>query len=468
MFVYISLKYGNMQHDFFSQKNHFYKFTALILLLVIVQSCKKNSAKPDYPAGTNENINTWILDSLKRYYYWNESLPGRPDITADPKQFLSSVRNTADRFSYIILPSDPSTSTASTRSKYGFDYSTFSEQSGGNIIGVIKQVLSDSPAFRAGLKRGDYIYQINGKQLNSANAAALQQEVISANKVLLGMDAGAVEINAGATFEQPSISKILLTGNVKTGYLYINDFNTGLASSLDHIFSNFKNAGVTELILDLRYNSGGQVAEAAGLCTMIAPGVNYGTPFITYKGNKNGGVKSESLGTAATFDRSLNFNTLLQHNLGLSRIFILGTGTTASAAEVIINNLKPHMQVILVGEKTRGKDEASFTIADARNPKQVEWELHPIVYKLFNAAGNGDYSAGITPDITIDELSSLPLLALGDASDPLIQAAISRITGNSSIASATAKRSLNNLRAGKVLTDTRMLDAANSLVFTHR
>jgi len=457
-----------MQRDFFSLNSHFHKFTALILLLLIVQSCKKNSAKPDYPAGTNENINTWILDSLQRYYYWNESLPGKPDLTPDPKTFLNAVRNTADRFSYVILPSDPSTGTASTRSKYGFDYTTFREESGVNIIGVIKQVLKDSPASRAGLKRGDYIYQINGKQLNSANAAVLQEEVISANKVLLGMDAGSVEINAGATFEQPSISKILQTGSVKTGYLYINDFNTGLASSLSDTFSNFKNAGVAELILDLRYNSGGQVAEAAGLCAMIGPGLTYGTPFITYKGNKNGGVKSESLGTAATFDRSLNFNTLLQSNLGLSRIFILGTGATASAAEVIINNLKPYMQVVLIGEKTRGKDEASFTIVDARIPKQVEWELHPIVYKLFNAAGSGDYSAGITPDITTDELSSLPLLALGDAGDPLIQAAIGRITGNGITASANSKIRTNNLKAGKVLTDTRTLDAANSLVFTHR
>ena len=457
-----------MQRDFFSLNSHFHKFTALILLLLLVQSCKKNSAKPDYPAGTNENINTWILDSLQRYYYWNESLPGKTDLTPDPKTFLNAVRNTADRFSYVILPSDPSTGTASTRSKYGFDYTTFREESGVNIIGVIKQVLKDSPASRAGLKRGDYIYQINGKQLNSANAAVLQEEVISANKVLLGMDAGSVEINAGATFEQPSISKILQTGSVKTGYLYINDFNTGLASSLSDTFSNFKNAGVTELILDLRYNSGGQVAEAAGLCAMIGPGLTYGTPFITYKGNKNGGVKSESLGTAATFDRSLNFNTLLQSNLGLSRIFILGTGATASAAEVIINNLKPYMQVVLIGEKTRGKDEASFTIADARIPKQVEWELHPIVYKLFNAAGSGDYSAGITPDITTDELSSLPLLALGDAGDPLIQAAIGRITGKGITASANSKIRINNLKAGKVLTDTRTLDAANSLVFTHR
>jgi len=457
-----------MQRDFFPLNSHLHKFTALILLLLILQSCKKNIAKPDYPAGTNENINTWILDSLQRYYYWNESLPGKPDLTPDPKSFLNAIRNTADRFSYLILPSDPSTGTVSTRSKYGFDYTTFTEESSGNIIGVIKQVLNDSPASRAGLKRGDYIYQINGKQLNSADAAALQQEVISANKVLLGMDAGPVEINAGATFEQPSISKILQTGNVKTGYLYTNDFNTGLASSLNNTFSNFKNAGVTELILDLRYNSGGQVAEAAGLCTMIAPGITYGTPFITYKGNKNGGAKTESIGTASTFDRSLNFNSLLQRNLDLRRIFILTTGATASAAEIMINNLKPYMQVIVVGEKTRGKDEASFTIADMRNPKQVEWELHPIVYKLFNAAGSGNYSSGIAPDIAVNELSSLPLLALGDTGDPLVQAAINSITGSSNTASVNSKLRTSNLKAGKVLTDTRTLDAANSLVFTHR
>lgn len=458
-----------MQGNFFDLKSHFHQFTAFILLLLLMQSCKKNNSRPEYPAGTNENINTWILDSLQRYYYWNESLPAKPDISVAPKDFLNAVRNEADRFSYILLPSDPSTGTASNRSKYGFDYTAVTLQNSGEVIGIVKLVLSDSPASRAGLRRGDYIRQINGKQLTEANATTLQQEILAAQKVLLGMDNKTVELVAGVTFEQPSFSGTIETGNSKTGYLYINDFNPGLASSLYHIFSGFKAAGIKELILDLRYNSGGQVAEAAALCAMIAPSISYNSPFITYKGNRNGGVRTESIGSAATFDGTVNFNTLLQYNLSLPRIFILGTGATASAAEVMVNNLRPYTQVILTGEKTRGKDEASFKIEDMRVPKQVNWEMHPIIYKLFNASGNGNYSGGLEPDIQVAELSVLPLLPFGDSGDPLISAALSRITGSGATSALSLRKSaLNDLKAGKTLTDSRIIAAEQSFVHTHR
>lgn len=450
----------------------------LILFIFFVQSsCKKdNNSKPDYLSGTNENINTWILDSLKRYYYWSDALPSNPNIKASPKDFFTTVRNTADRFSYIIIPNDPSTN-APNNKNFGFDYITVKEQSTGQVIGIIKLVLNESPASRAGLKRGDYINKINGKPLTEANAQALQQEILSSTHFQLGLaelsnntwvDMRSVDINTGIILDQSAISKVIENDGKRIGYLYFQDFNPGLANSLSSVFKGFKSAGITEFILDLRYNSGGQVAEAASLCAMIAPGITYDKLFITYKGNRNGGVKTESIGSAATFDGTVNFNTLLQNNLSLTRIFILGTGATASASEVIINNLKPYMQVVLIGEKTRGKDEASFRIFDARVPKKVQWEIHPIVYKLFNALGNGGYSSGITPDITINELASLPLLQLGEPADPLIKAAIARITGKA-IASLNNSNPLkiNGLTAGRILTDTRTQTAQNSMVITH-
>lgn len=457
---------------------HFGNGIAIIFLLIILNSCKKDTPKPSYPAGSNQNINTWLLDSLKRYYYWSDALPGNPDITKTPLDFFASVRNASDRFSYILLPNDPSTVAPSNRGQYGFDYATIKKQNTGSVFGIIKFVLSDSPASRSGLNRGDYISKINNKTITEANAVALQQELLSGNKVTLTVaqltgdelkDVRQVELTAGFTFEQPAISKIIENNNKKAAYLYVNDFSPGLAASLINTFAGFKAANVTELILDLRYNPGGQVAEAAGLSAMIAPGVNYNTPFIIYKGNKNGGTRTESLGDAATFDHTSNFNTLLQNNLALQKVFILGTAATASAAEVMINNLKPYLQVILVGEKTRGKDEASFKIYDARIPKQVEWEMHPIVYKLSNASGNGGYSAGISPEIQVNELASLPLVPLGDINDPLVKAAMNRISGQAVKSVAALKQqSGQNMGMVTVLTDTRQLLADQSTILTHR
>ena len=462
--------------NFYKQSR--YVLICLVSILILQSSCKKDNNTPSYPPGSNENINTWMLDSLKRYYYWSDGLPSKPVLNKPPLDFFSAIRNSSDRFSYILLSNDPSSVSPSNKSQYGFDYSTIKEKNTGLVFGVVKLVLNDSPASRSGLKRGDYISKINGKAITQENATALQQELLSGPQATVTLaqisgnelkDTGSAALTAGFTFEQPAVSNMIDNGGSKIAYLYVYDFSTGLAASLYNTFMGFKNAGVTELILDLRYNSGGQVAEAAGLCTMIASGMNYNTPFITYKGNKNGGTRSESIGAAATFDHTLNFNTLLQTNLNLKRVFILGTGATASASEVMINNLKPYMQVVLIGEKTRGKDEASFKISDARVPKLVEWEMHPIVYKLFNAAGNGGYSAGIDPDISVTELNNLPLQPFCTWEDPLVNAAINRISGNNVIGVLQLKKSgKTGLAAGTILADSRLSITSASTVITHR
>ncbi|QNR82934.1 PDZ domain-containing protein [Pedobacter riviphilus] len=459
------------------KRTTYYSIYFVILFLAILSSCKKGNKTPDYPIGSNENINTWILDSLKRYYYWNEQLPAKPNLSLSPKDFFNSIRNSSDRFSYISIPNDPSTATPSNRN-FGFDYATVSDQNSAKVIGVIKLVLKDSPASRAGLKRGDYISKINGKTLTVTNAQALQTEILNSDRFSMGLaelnnntwtDTRTVELNKGIILDQREISKVIESDGKKIGYLYFLDFNGGLASSLTPVFSNFKAEGISELILDLRYNAGGQVAEAAGICAMIAKNISFDKPFITYRGNKNGGAKTESIGTAATFDGTVNFNTLLQQNLGLSRVYILSTAATASASEVIINNLKPFIQVVLIGEKTRGKDEASFRIFDARSPKQVNWEMHPIVYKLFNAQGSGGYASGITPDIAVNEMSILPLLQLGDAADPMVKAAIASITGKAIKTSVALNHVLpESFKADHILMDSRVQSAQQSIVTTHR
>ncbi|MBB6237492.1 C-terminal processing protease CtpA/Prc [Pedobacter sp. AK013] len=459
------------------KRTTYYSIYFVILFLAILPSCKKGNKNPNYPIGSNENINTWILDSLKRYYYWNEQLPADPNLSLSPKDFFNSIRNPSDRFSYISIPNDPTTATPSNRN-FGFDYATVSDQNSAKIIGIIKVVLKDSPASRAGLKRGDYISKINGKTLTVTNAQALQTEILNSDRFSLGLaelnnnswtDTRTVELNKGIILDQREISKVMESDEKKIGYLYFLDFNGGLARSLTPVFSNFKAEGISELILDLRYNAGGQVAEAAGLCAMIAKNISFDKPFITYKGNKNGGAKTESIGTAATFDGTVNFNTLLQQNLGLSRVYILSTAATASASEVMINNLKPFIQVVLIGEKTRGKDEASFRIFDARSPKQVNWEMHPIVYKLFNAQGIGGYSAGINPDIAINEMSILPLLQPGDAADPMVKAAIASITGKAIKTSVALNNVIpESFKADHILMDSRAQSAQQSIVTTHR
>ncbi|OOG20395.1 hypothetical protein BWD42_08660 [Sphingobacterium sp. CZ-UAM] len=422
--------------------------------------CKKDP--PSYPVGSNAYVNSWILDSLRRYYLWNESLPLKVNLDQEPQLFFRTLLHADDRFSYIVNPVDPSSFPKSNRSQFGFDYSTVSSADGKLVFAVIKYVYNDSPASRNGLKRGDYISKINGQQLTTANAVDLQKQFLTAEKGRLTLaalennylkDIRTVDLNRGMLLEQPIVREIFRLEAKTIGYLYINDFNRGIAQSAMSDFTVFKNENIDALVLDLRYNPGGQVAEAAGIAGLIS-GIPYDTPFITYTGNKNGGRKTESVGHSASSDGTLQYNQILEAGLKLKELYILTSATTASAAEILINNLKPYVHVITIGEKTRGKDEASFVIKDMQPTKTISWEMHPIIYKLSNALGAGDYADGIVPQYPISELETLPLKALPSLDDPLIQHAIARIGGSKSL----DKRGVNkqpSVISLRILTDSK-------------
>lgn len=449
----------------------------LMAAIFVMSGCRKEPSVKNYPQGSNGQINTWILDSLKRYYYWSSELPARPDYDNEPKVFFNTVKSNSDRFSRIYLPSDPATFPVSTRTLYGFDYAIVQDQ--GKTFGLVKVVLKNSPAANYGLKRGDYLTKVNGQRIVAGNVDAIEKELLTNRQVRLVLaklngttyeDQPEINMLAGLTFEQPAQTKILDQSGHKVAYVYVDGFSPGLCATLTNAFSGFKSAGASDLILDLRYNSGGEVSEAAGLGGLIAAGISFNTPFITYKGNKNGGTRHESFGEAATFDGQLNFNSLLTYNLNLSRIFILTTGATASASEVMINNLKPYIQVIQIGERTLGKDEASFLIRDNRNPKLVDWEMYPIIYKLFNASGSGGYSSGIAPDIRVSELESLPLLPFGDVNDPLVKTALLKASGqlNKIGHVGEAGRPVqSSFLVPEILSDSRLKQAERSIVITH-
>ncbi|MDR2274771.1 MAG: hypothetical protein LBF27_27940 [Sphingobacterium sp.] len=435
-------------------------FAILLLFAMQGTGCKKDD--PNYPVGSNAYVNTWIIDSLRRYYLWNESLPKKVNMDQDPQLFFRSLLHADDRFSYMVNPTDPNSFSKSNRNQFGFDYSTLVSADGKLVFGVIKYVYLDSPASRNGLKRGDYISKINGQQLTASNAVVLQKELLTGDKGQLTLaafennslkDIQTVDLTKGMLLEQPILREIFRLNARTIGYLYINDFSRGIAQSAISDFNVFRNENIDALIVDLRYNPGGQVAEAAGLAGLIS-GLSFDTAFITYKGNKNGGRKTESIGQSASSDGTLQYDQILETGLKLKEVYILTSATTASAAEILINNLKPYVNVITIGEKTRGKDEASFVIRDMRPTKTISWEMHPIIYKLSNALGVGDYAAGIAPQYNVNEFEVLPLSILPSLDDPLIQRAVTLIGGSKSLAKqgASKQSAENSLR---ILTDSK-------------
>ncbi len=416
-------------------------FTFCILLAVLagmaVMSCSEtDDGLPEFPEGSTESVNVWVQDSMRRYYYWAEQMPAKPDYHLPVKDFFKSLLSSQDRFSYIVDTKDASSYPRSIRGMYGFDYAVL-QLGNGEVVTVIKLVLTGSPAMNAGLKRGMVIKKINGTAITASNAGPLTSSLQDQTVIQLTVGDWQddmvvhekdVTVYYGYSLAQPVQSKIIEEAGKKTGYLYIYDFPDGMTQSLNQKFSAFKAAGVQELVLDLRYNYGGSVSSAAALCSLIPSGISAGSPFITYKGNKNGGEVKRTFSQQMAYDpNALDFNTLHANSLGLNKVYILTSESTASASEIVINNLKPYLQVIQVGEKTLGKDMAGFAIEDRRKPKKISWQIHPVIYKVFNASGAGGYSSGIAPQVSVDEYNMLPLLPLGDPEETLLASALHKI-----------------------------------------
>lgn len=319
---------------------------------------------------------------------------------------------------------------------FGFDYAIL-QLANGKVQTVIKLVLKNSPASNAGLKREMLISKINGHEITSSNAMQLAEDI--SQHTVLELSVGNWENNAfinekevtvyyGYSLSQPLTSKIFEQNGRKTGYLYIYDFPDGMASALNQKFMELKSSGIQDLILDLRYNFGGSVSSAAALCAMIPAGISGNSPFIIYKGNQNGGEVKRSFAQQIAYDPgAMPFSSLHANSLGLNKIYILTSKSTASAAEIVINNLKPYLEVIQIGEPTLGKDMAGFSIEDKRKPKKISWQLHPVIYKVFNAEGNGNYINGISPQFAVNEFNVLPLLPLGDPDEALLSYVLGKI-----------------------------------------
>jgi len=410
----------------------------IYLLLLLTVSCQTDDSPPVYEQGTNAYTNQWIYQQMKKYYYWNQGMPSEGDLSIAPKEYFSRLLHTDDRFSYALHPSLPATYPRNVRSSFGFDVSFVEHQ--GQVYGAVLYVLSDSPAHYSILNRGMFLTAINGIPLNATNYETLYHDLANTDQAQLQAvtynDSGfsapqLVNLSRGVVLLQPLRKHIVVQGSEKTGYIEIPHFDRGLAQSLLQAFLEFKMESVNKLVIDLRYNGGGDISSATALSILLAPGIEPDDLFITFKGNNNGGTLSQSFKQALEMNESqVDFQALRSGHLPLQKVYVLCGSHTASASEIIINNLKPFMEVVTIGEKTVGKDVAGFPVEDERLPGQQGWILYPSIYKLFNAENEGDYSVGILPTFEIDELQQARIFPLGDPNELLLKKALAPLSTN--------------------------------------
>jgi C-terminal processing protease CtpA/Prc len=432
-----------------------------LLLLVIaitvsvIPSCKKDHSDQDTTPPVDTTSTTPLTrgdaDSLKYFmynimqrtfvdggrdtsydlpsYYWYDQIPKLDPFSSsyDSADVLLSKMKT-----YAINPST------------GRPYDKYSFLDRGEVAGEIQQgvagdigmqvtyagdgtpqntslfvLFSDknSPAGKAGVARGDEITGINGTN----NVSYDGSNGTNVNNVI---NAVYYDPSASFTFKRPdgtsftatlaktvyNINPVLFdsvysVGAKKVGYFVFNSFAavenengaTLTKSELSRVFNNFQSKGISDLIVDLRYNGGGSVGTAEFLDSLIAPSSVTGKEMYHY-------IYNDKL-TAVASQAGLEDKVLFKGggSLNLDHVFFIGTKNTASASELTINNLRPYMDVKLVGDTTYGKPVGFFTfhITDFPNGGTQEKflaDLYAINFETRNAKDKGGYFDGLIPD----------------------------------------------------------------------
>ncbi len=421
-----------------------------IILSISFTSCKDNDPGPGAPVSEeNQYVNKWIRDNMEDYYLWNDDLPENVDRNLDPAEYFTKLISPDDRFSWIQPDyGELLKSLKGITREAGYEFVLYRESNESNKVSAqVMYVKPSSSADASGLKRGDLISKINGHSITVSNYQdllknlrqnhSLTYQPLNFEQSSFGAET-TVQLSAVEYSENPNyLSTIINTGDQKIGYYVYNFFAPGADQDdqtydeeMDAIFTSFRNEGITDLIVDLRFNSGGSEASAKNLASLITPGVTGDDIFFTR-------VYNDQLMEEIINDPQLGSNILKSFfvekpsNVGMqlrnNRVYILTSSRTASASELIINSLEPYMDVFLIGDVTLGKNVGSISIYEENDPKNT-WGLQPIIVKVSNKSGFSDYGDGFTPDI-LDQDNSLYIYPLGDERENLLHIAIGHITG---------------------------------------
>lgn len=412
---------------------------------------------------SNLEVQDFVWKGLNLWYFWQGDVTDLADSKLDNSEdyisFLRSYPNPADLFEHLRHPDDRfsvivsdydilQNSQQGNSDTNGVDVSyIFLNNGSSEVIGYVRYIVPNSDADGKDIRRGDIIYGVNGQSLffNSEtdnNLNLLDPTNYTFNLADLTVTNGVrsitpngrnIDLTKTSITENPIlIATTIDVGPKKVGYLMYNQFISNFDSQLNGAFATFQAEGVTDLVLDFRYNPGGFVSSAIALGSMVT-GQFDGQLFTKFRYNDKIQPQLTDEQENRYFVNSISTGAAI-NSLGLSKVYVITTGSTASASELVINSLEPYIDVVQVGTTSRGKNEASVTLYDSPtwtfNNEQLnpnhKWAMQPLISRLENSAGFSNYTDGLNPDIEIaEDLTNLGVL--GDETEPLLAAALTNI-----------------------------------------
>lgn len=415
-----------------------------IVLGLALAACERNDPSPEDGQFDNRDISEWVYEWMNTLYFWSDLIPQNTGILnfEDPAGLFFSILNRPeDRFSTIT--SDFESFFADLQgSPLSMGYSpAFGLVDGTSKVFIIVEfVYEDTPASEAGLKRGDIIVSIDNQGLDTLNYFQLYSQTeysVQLGNVSEGQllpNGESLDLRADVISTDPILmQEVIETGGKKIGYLVFAEFISGsndiFINRLNDVISSFNAQGIDELVLDLRYNPGGEISVAGHLASTIAPSsVKRGSDVLVSF------VYNDFLSDFFLEEDGPSSPNLVYPfpstpvSLNMDRVVILTGRGTASASELLITGLDPYMEVVTVGETTVGKYTGSWVWPDTEEPPRHNWAIIPIVLKYANALGLTEFKDGLDPDHFVED-DLFQARAFGDPSDPILAKALEILTG---------------------------------------
>ena len=386
------------------------------------------------------NRQDWVLGQIDEWYLF----PNLVDRTVNKASFTSvqayinalvapARAQDRDRFFTYITSIQEENALINSGSSAGFGIRLSYNEAARTVFVV--EAFENAPALAKGIDRGTQIVEIGGQSVSSLMSSGGPQAVVNAlgpnepgvTRSLRIRQPNSSESTVTVTkadFSLDPISdrygaKILDNGGTKVGYINLRTFIIDSAEQqLRDAFGVFRAEGVTQVILDFRYNGGGLVSVAEGLGNLLAD-------------NRTGQVFSRTTyrSSKSAFDETRLFGAEPQA-IAATKIAVIGTRGTASASELVANAFIPYFgnDIALVGSDTYGKPVGQI----ARDRSACDDRLRVVAFRTVNANGQGDYYSGLASVVPRTCAAADDILTpLGDPGEASIAAALDFLAGRS-------------------------------------